>query len=90
MEYIITRPQLSAYLKRRFTMDELNEMVSHVKKEIEDGYDEVDAIYETVRHYIALKRLPISDEGSEDEYWYSYLQYETPLVEYIKSSLNLG
>lgn len=90
MEYIVTRPQLSTYLRRRFSIKDLDFMVRDVKEKVNMGEDVMESIYDVVRNYISLKRLDVNDEGTEQDYWDSYLQHETPLVEYIKSSLNLG
>jgi hypothetical protein len=90
MKYIVTPPQLSLYIRRRFSSDMLNAMVQSVKKKIDDGHNVMESIYDVIRHYISLYRLDVNDEGSEEEYWDSYSQYETPLVEYIKYSLNLN
>ena len=89
MEYIVTRPQLSTYLRRRFSTKDLDFMVRDVKEKVNMGEDVMESIYDVVRNYISLKRLDVNDEGTEQDYWDSYLQHETPLVEYIKSSLNL-
>jgi hypothetical protein len=90
MKYIITYPQLSSFLKRRFTPDELAQMVESVKGQLEDGESVSTAVYDTIRHYVSLKDFQdIVDSGTEQEYWDSYLTYEIPLVLFIKASLDL-
>ena len=91
MKYIITEPQLSTFLRRRFSIDELNEIVHSVKEQIEDGESVDTAVYDTIRHYISSKKFDtINGTGTEQDYWDSYLVYETPLVSFIKSSLGLN
>jgi hypothetical protein len=91
MEYIVTRSQLTSFLKRRFSIDELNDLVLLVKHRIEDeGIMEEMVIYDEIRNFLASKKNDdINDNGTEQEYWDSYLRYETPLVEFVRSTLNL-
>ena len=90
MDYIINYSQLEAHIRRRFSIEDINQIIRSVKKQIEDG-DSVDtAVYDAIRHHIALKRpTRINDEGTEQEYWDSYLKYEIPLVEFVKHVLEL-
>ena len=91
MKYIITKPQLSTFLRRRFSIDELNEIVHSVKEQIEDGESVDTAVYDTIRYYVSLKKFnDINNVGTEQDYWDSYLFYESPLVSFIKSSLGLN
>jgi len=90
MKYNITYSQLSSFLKRRFTPDELAQIVNSVKEQLEDGESVDTAVYDTIRHYVSLKDFQdIVDSGTEQEYWDSYLTYEIPLVLFIKASLDL-
>lgn len=90
MKYKITHPQLTSFLKRRFSPDELKQIVEAVKEALEDGESVDTAVYDTIRHYIAIKRFQdINDSGTEQQYWDSYLKYEMPLVLFIKASLDL-
>ena len=90
MEYVLTDKQLKTFLRRRFTPDELNEMINSVKEQIDEGESVDTAVYDTIRHYIAIKKFEeINTQGTEQEYWDSYLIFETPLVYFIKSSLGL-
>jgi hypothetical protein len=48
------------------------------------------AVYDTIRHYLSLKKpSDINDDGVEQQYWDSYIKYETPLVEFVKYTLGL-
>lgn len=90
MEYVLTDKQLKTFLLRRFTPDELNEMIDSVKEKIDEGESVETAVYDTIRHYIAIKKFEeINTQGTEQEYWDSYLIFETPLVYFIKSYLGL-
>jgi len=91
MEYIVTRPQLTSFLKRRFSIDELNKLILVVKHKIDSvGISEDMAVYDGIREFLASKRnSDINDEGTEEEYWDSYSKYETPLFEFVRSSLNM-
>ena len=90
MEYIITKPQLSTFLRRRFSIDELNEIVHSVKEQIEDGESVDTAVYDGIRDFIKSKKFTEIDEfGDDQSYWDSYLAFERPLVSYVKMKLGL-
>lgn len=75
-------------LKRRVNNDILDELIYTVKSLIDSGYDESDAIYDTVRQFIASKQFKLNHD-SEQSYWDSYIKVEEPLVNYLKSKLNI-
>lgn len=75
-------------LKRRVNNDVLDELIYTVKSLIDSGYDESDAIYDTVRQFIASKQFKLNND-SEQSYWDSYIEVEEPLVDYLKSKLNI-
>ena len=94
MKYIINHSQLASFIRRRFSIEELNQIISSVKERIkvygEDDESVDTAVYDTIRHYLSLKNpSDISDDGVEQQYWDSYIKYETPLVEFVKYTLGL-
>ncbi len=98
MEYIVTRPQLTSFLKRRFSIEQLDELVNRVQEEMNQDYHlfqmnqnhkPENVIYDIVREFISWNVSDIEDQGVEREYWDSYLKYEIPLIEFVRSSLNL-
>jgi hypothetical protein len=90
MEYLINYSQLERFIRRRFSIEELNQIIRSVKEQIEDGESMDAAVYDTIRHYISLKKpSEINNDGTEQQYWDSYLKYETPLVEFVKYTLGL-
>ena len=81
---------LSLWFRRRFDIDELDDLVKDVKDQIEEGQTMIDAIYDTVRQFIATKQFnDIDNAGTEQEYWDSYLVYEKPLIKFVKEKLGL-
>ena len=81
---------LSPWFKRRFDIDELDDLIKDVKDQIEEGESLDTAIYDTVRQFIATKRFSdINDTGTEQQYWDSYLRYERPMIEYVKERLGI-
>ena len=81
---------LSPWFKRRFDLDELDDLIKDIKDQIEEGESLATAIYDTVRQFIATKRFSdINDNGTEQEYWDSYLRYEKPMIKYVKEKLGL-
>jgi hypothetical protein len=90
MKYVITKPQLSIFLKRRFSHEDLLWLVNDVKKMIDQGFGVESAVYDGIRQFIKSGELDDIDEfGNEQSYWESYLKYETPLVAFVKSELGL-
>ena len=90
MKYVITKPQLSIFLKRRFSHEDLLWLVNDVKKMIDQGFGVESAVYDGIRQFIKSGELDDIDEfGNEQSYWDSYLKYERPLVSYVKSKLDL-
>jgi hypothetical protein len=86
----LTESTISPWVKRRFGIEELTDLVSDVESLIDSGYDKTDAIYDTVRQLIATKQFnDINDDGTEREYWDSYLRYEEPLIKYVKGKLGI-
>ena len=91
MKYVITKPQLSIFLKRRFSHEDLLWLVNDVKKMIDQGFGVESAVYDGIRQFIKSGELDDIDEfGNEQSYWDSYLKYETPLVAFVKSELGLN
>ena len=90
MEYVLTDKQLSVFLKRRFSPEDLEWIVNDVQEKIDEGESFDTALYDGVRNLIKSKRFSDIDEfGNDNDYWRSYLKYEMPLVVYVKSKLNL-
>lgn len=92
MNVVVTEPQLNVFLRRRFTLKELETLIDHAKELVNNEDDEVrkgTAIYDVVREFIKSANLSDIDEhGDDDSYWRSYLAYEIPLVAYIKSKIS--
>lgn len=89
MKIIITETQVKNFLKRRFTYDELEEIVNEVQEMIDGGESYDTALYDGIREFIKKKNFPDIDEfGPDDSYWDSYLKYERILVDYVKSKLS--
>ena len=81
---------LSPWFKRRFDIDELDDLIKDIKDQIEEGESLHTAIYDTVRQFIATKNFSdIDDTGTEQQYWDSYLRYEKPMIKYVKEKLGI-
>ena len=85
---VINESHLSTHIKRRVTQEELNDLVDEIKGLIDSGYDRTDAIYDTVRQFIASNKEFRFPNSPEQEYWDSYIMVEKPLVDYIKEKLS--
>jgi hypothetical protein len=80
---------LPLYIRRRVSTVELDELVLDVKDLIDSNYDKTDAIYDTIRQFIASKKEFKFNNETEQGYWDSYIEVEEPLVNYVKTNLNL-
>jgi hypothetical protein len=90
MNIEITDKQLTTFLKRRFSVEDLKGIVNDVKEMIDGGESVENAVYDGIRDLIKSKRFPDIDEfGDDQSYWNSYLMYERPLVSYVKMKLGL-
>ena len=69
-------------------MEELDDLVLDVKELIDSDYDKTNAIYDTIRQFIATKKSFKFDYETELQYWDSYSDIEKPLVNYVKTKLN--
>jgi hypothetical protein len=81
--------ELPLYIRRRVDMEELDDLVFDVKDLIDSDYNKIDAIYDTVRQFIATKKSFKFNYDTEQGYWDSYIDVEKPLVNYVKTKLNL-
>lgn len=83
MKYIISEPQLSIFLRRRFSADDLSSIVNDVKHKIEEeGIMKEMAIYGTISQFIE-ERFPNLETRSD------YKALEAPLTAFIKLKLGL-
>lgn len=76
------------WFRRRFSPDDLSQLVKDVKNRIKVYDYSEDAIYDAVRQLIATKQFnDIDNAATDNEYWKSYMKYEEPLVKYVKEKL---
>lgn len=90
MDYIVKDTQLTTFLRRRFSPEDLGWIVNDVKEMIDEGESLDTALYDGIRQFIKSKNFNDIDEfGDEESYWNSYLKYERELHAYVKSKLGL-
>jgi hypothetical protein len=90
MKYVIDYSQLAHFIRRRFSIDDLNKLIEDVIELIEYSGDIESSVYDAVREFIKERKFSDIDEfGNEQDYWFSYLKYEKPLVEFVKHALKL-
>ena len=91
MNVIVTEPQLSIFLRRRFSPEDLSWIVNDVKEMIDEGESVSTAVYDGIREFVKSKKFSDIDEfGDDQSYWNSYLKYETALVAYVNHKLSLN
>ena len=90
MKYVINYSQLEHFIRRRFSIDDLNKLIEDVTELIEYNGDIESSVYDAVREFIKEGKFSDIDEfGFEQDYWDSYLKYEKPLVKFVKYTLKL-
>ena len=90
MDVIVKEKQIINFLKRRFSYDDLKWIVNDVQEMINEGESVDTAVYDGIRDFIKSKKFHDIDEfGDDDSYWDSYLNYERPLVSYVKMKLGI-
>jgi predicted solute-binding protein len=80
--------ELPLFIRRRVSMEELDDLVDDVKSSIDVGYDKTASIYDTITQFIASKKTFKFNNETEQGYWDSYIEVEEPLVNYVKSKLD--
>ena len=91
MKYVINYSQLEHFIRRRFSIEDLNKLIEDVTELIEYNGDIESSVYDAVREFIKEGKFSDIDEfGFEQDYWDSYLKYEKPLVEFVKHTLKLN
>jgi hypothetical protein len=76
------------WFRRRFSIDELDDLVKDVKNRMKVYDYSEDAIYDAIRQLIATKQFnDIDNAATDNEYWKSYMKYENPLINYVKEKL---
>ena len=82
--------EVPAFLRRRFSPEDLDWLVNDVKELIDYGESLDTAIYDGVREFVKSRKFSDIDEfGPDADYWESYLRYEKPLVDYVKKKLRM-
>ena len=80
--------ELPLYIRRRVSLEDLDDLVFDVKSLIDSDYHKIDAIYDTVRQFIASKKTFKFNNQTEQQYWDSYVKIEKFLVNFVKSKLD--
>ena len=80
--------ELPSYIRRRVTMEELDELVDDVKNSMDNGRSRPNTIYGLIQDFIMSKESFKLTGETEEEYWYSYEKFANPLVDYVKSKLD--
>jgi hypothetical protein len=82
--------EVPIFIRRRFTPGDLEWLIKDIKELIDYGESLDTAIYDGTREFIKSKKFSDIDEfGDEESYWSSYLNYERPLVKYVKNKLGI-
>ena len=80
--------ELPIYIRRRVSLEELDDLVLDVKSSIDAGYNKTASIYDTITQFIASKKEFKFNNETEQGYWDSYIEVEEPLVNYVKTNLH--
>jgi len=67
-ESVLEETNIPLQVKRRINGDSLAELIHDIKSLIDSGYDESDAIYDTVRQFIASKQYKLNNDSEQSYY----------------------
>ena len=91
MKYIITESQLDTFLRRRFSMDELERLKNDYnyamyEEDFEDSSDRDDHIYGLIEDFIERNRgEEFSQYGNEPEFYEKRAHYVRALLNFLHS-----
>ena len=91
MKYIITETQLDTFLRRRYTMDELEELKNDYREgmdniDFEDSADREDYIYALIDDFISRKKFDeFSQSTNDDEFHETHGKYIRALLKFLHS-----
>ena len=80
--------ELPLFIRRRVSIEDLDDLIADIKNLIDNGWSKTDAIYESIEKFIISKVSFNFDGETVEENWDSYEKFETPLVNYVKSKLD--
>jgi hypothetical protein len=78
--------KLPLFIRRRSSIEDLDDLIVDIKNLIDNGWSKTDAIYASVEDFMMKGPFNFGGE-TEDEYWESVEKFETPLVNYVKLKL---
>jgi hypothetical protein len=91
MKYIITETQLDTFLRRRYTMDELEELKNDYRDgmdniDFEDSADREDYIYALIDDFISRKKFDEFSQSANDiEFLETHGKYIRALLKFLHS-----
>ena len=91
MKYLITETQLDTFLRRRYTMDELEELKNDYRDgmdniDFEDSADREDYIYALIDDFISRKKFDeFSQSTNDDEFHETHGKYIRALLKFLHS-----
>jgi len=73
------------FVRRRFTQEELDQLMNNITTSVSNGHDFEDEIYNQIRVLLNDKKPKDLDVDDESQYWSRYVKYEMTLGNYIRS-----
>ena len=73
------------FVRRRFTQEELDQLMNNITTSVSNGHDFEDEIYNQIRVLLSDKKPKDLDVDDESQYWSRYVNYEMALNNYIRS-----
>ena len=73
------------FVRRRFTQEELDQLMNNITTSVSNGHDFEDEIYNQIRVLLNDKKPKDLDIDNPSQYWSMYVKYEMTLGNYIRS-----
>ena len=80
--------ELPLFIRRRVSIKDLDDLVVDVKKLIDNGWSETDALNASIQDFMMSKGTFDFEGETEEKYWDSYEKFEKPLSDFVKSKLD--
>jgi hypothetical protein len=80
--------ELPLFIKRRVSMEDLDDLIVDVKTLIDNGWSKTDALDASIQDFMMSNGTFNFHGETEEDYWDSYEKFAKPLSDFVKSKLD--